>query len=116
MEKRIFEDIESFEEVINAEYKIEETKRLNKLYENIDKCNQFLDDIITDVTINENYTFPLYMAKIEEYLKEINKILNNKTNKEIYESLYDRDNPIKIYAVYYTGPLTYDSYEIRKKT
>jgi hypothetical protein len=66
LEERISEDIMNFEEVSKVEYENEKTKCFNYLYENIDKCNQYLNNIISDVTINENYTFPVYMAKIEE--------------------------------------------------
>jgi hypothetical protein len=106
LEERISE-VMNFEEVSKVEYENEKAQFLNKLYENI--------NIITDVTINENYTFPVYMAKIKEYFKEINEILNNKTNKQIYESLSDKNNPIEIYAVNYIGLFNYDSFEIRKK-
>ena len=110
LEKGITDDITEFEEVAESEYQKEKESSLKKLYDNIDKINQFLENIITDVEINENMTFPLYSAKVEEYLKEINSILDDQVNHKVYESLFDTKEPIDIYTF---RPSIGDTYEIK---
>lgn len=115
LEKGIQEDINEFAEEAEIEYQKEKDSCLKKLYGNIDKINQYLDDIITDVEINENMTFPQYAAKIKEYLSEINSILNEQVNKKIYESLFDKNKQIEIYSCFYVGPSRGDTYKIINK-
>ena len=114
LEKGIQEDIKNFDEISNTDYEKEKTSRLNKLYETIEKYNQYIFNIINDVDINEFYTFPDYMSKIKEYLQEMNIILKEKQNSNFYKSLYDDNNSLEIYANDYTGSKILDSIEIIK--
>ena len=68
LEKGIQDDINEFEEISYNEYQKEKASSLKKLNENIEKINQYLDNIITDTEINDNLTFPVYVEKVEEYL------------------------------------------------
>ena len=116
LENGIQNDINNYEEISKTEYEKEKIAKLKNLNEAIDKYNQYLYNIITDIEINdENYTFPVYVEKIKEYLQEMNLILNDKVNAKIYESLEDKNNSLDIYAIDYSGK-TLDSFEIIKKS
>ena len=114
LENGIKEDIAEFEEISKIDYEKEITQTLNKVNENIDKYNQYLDEIKSDVEINENYTFLEYMAKIKEYLLEMNLILNDKVNKGVYQSMLIENDFVEIFAKLYSGK-TYDSFDIFKE-
>ena len=64
------------------EYEKEKTKYLDILIEKIDKYSFYINDIETEVEINENYTYFEYMKKIKEYLEEMDKILEDKKYKD----------------------------------
>ena len=114
LEKGIQEDINNFEEISKTEYEKEKTSHLTKLYEVIEKYNQYIFNIVNDIDINEFYTFPDYMAKTKEYLQEMNTILKEKQNSNTYKSLYDNNNSIEIYAIDYSGNKILDTFEIIK--
>ena len=112
LQKGIESDIKNYEDILIRDYEKEQKKILDNLYENIEKYHYYLDSILTNIEINENYTFGEYMTKIEAYLKEMNKISENKTYKDIYKSLIISRNPIDIYAIYFFSTSDLDSYKI----
>ena len=85
LNKGIINDINNYQDILDMEYEKEKTKYLDILIEKIDKYSFYINDIETEVEINENYTYFEYMKKIKEYLEEMDKILEDKKYKDIYE-------------------------------
>ena len=115
LNKGIINDINNYQDILDMEYEKEKTKYLDILIEKIDKYSFYINDIETEVEINENYTYFEYMKKIKEYLEEMDKILEDKKYKDIYESLYVNKNPIEICAFCFISYSNLDYYEIIEK-